>query len=34
MADGHYFEVMVNNDPGYPQVLEILREVPAEELEH
>ena len=27
MRDGHYYEVQVNDNMGYPQVLEILREV-------
>lgn len=31
MRDGHYYEVRVNNDMGYPKVLEVIREVDAEE---
>jgi len=32
MRDGDYYEVQVNHDLGYPQVLEVLREVGANEL--
>ncbi len=32
MRDGHYYEVQVNDDMGYPQVLEVIREVDAKEL--
>ncbi len=32
MRDGHYYEVQVNDDMGYPQVLEVVREVDAKEL--
>ena len=27
MRDGHYYEVLVNDDMGYPQVLEVIREI-------
>ena len=33
MADGHYFEVRVNDDPAYPRVLEVVRELLPEEVE-
>lgn len=33
MADGHYFEVRVNDEPAYPQVVEIIREVPRADVE-
>lgn len=29
MRDGHHYEVQVNDDMGYPQVLEVIREVDA-----
>jgi len=32
MRDGHYYEVQVNSDMDYPQVLEVIQEVDAEEL--
>jgi len=32
MRDGHYYEVQVNDDMGYSQVLEVIREVDAKEL--
>lgn len=32
MRDGHYYEVQVNDDMGYPQVLEVIRELDAQEL--
>ena len=32
MRDGHYYEVQVNDDMGYPQVLKVIREVDAKEL--
>lgn len=32
LPDGHYFEVRVNEDPRYPQVVEKVREVPKEEM--
>lgn len=32
MRDGHYYEVQVNDDMAYPQVLEVIREVGANEL--
>jgi ribonuclease HI len=31
MRDGHYYEVQVNDDMGHPQVLEVIREVGAED---
>ncbi len=34
MRDGHYYEVQVNDDMDNPQVLEVIREVDAEELKN
>ena len=32
MRDGHYYEVQVNDNTAYPQVLEVIREIDAKEL--